>query len=275
MGNFENQLRNLMNTKLATIALSAFLLLAQTVSAQIDTSVRYVQIRSIDLTSSVLELHNFGPNGQSLAGWRFCTHNTTLVRRYTGVSPVLANFTLASGQSLYVHFGNDDDNDPTNNQRVNVSALGGSAAPMAGQSAYGAQIYWRTSFGIGANIADHLQFSVDGVDNTTADDRSDEAEGEVWADQNEWISIASDTEMIVLNDDASENEINSPSDYTVVNPITFIVGDVNDDGEVNFMDIAPFISVLSNANFTPAADINGDGSLDFGDIGPFIQLLAM
>ena len=54
-------------------------------------------------------------------------------------------------------------------------------------------------------------------------------------------------------------------------------GDVNLDGIVSFLDIAPFISVLS-AGGSPAqesqADCNGDGGVSFLDISPFIQALA-
>ena len=54
-------------------------------------------------------------------------------------------------------------------------------------------------------------------------------------------------------------------------------GDVNLDGIVNFLDIAPFINVLS-AGGSPAqesqADCNGDGVVSFLDISPFIQALA-
>ena len=54
-------------------------------------------------------------------------------------------------------------------------------------------------------------------------------------------------------------------------------GDVNLDGIVNFLDIAPFINVLS-AGGSPAqesqADCNGDGVVSFLYISPFIQALA-
>ena len=55
----------------------------------------------------------------------------------------------------------------------------------------------------------------------------------------------------------------------------FVIGDLNGDNEVNFLDIAPFIAVLSGqAGFTSAGDINGDGAVNFLDIGGFINLLA-
>lgn len=53
-----------------------------------------------------------------------------------------------------------------------------------------------------------------------------------------------------------------------------LVGDVSLDGVVNFLDISPFISVLSNGGFQAEADIDGNGSVNFQDISPFIALLS-
>ena len=53
-----------------------------------------------------------------------------------------------------------------------------------------------------------------------------------------------------------------------------LLGDCNQDGVVNFQDIAPFISILSAGGFRAEADINGDGVVDFADISPFISILA-
>ncbi len=54
----------------------------------------------------------------------------------------------------------------------------------------------------------------------------------------------------------------------------FLLGDVDQDGTVDFADIAPFISLLQNGSFLDEADINGDGVVDFSDISPFIDLLT-
>lgn len=56
-------------------------------------------------------------------------------------------------------------------------------------------------------------------------------------------------------------------------------GDINDDGNVDFGDINPFIRVLGGpADATVeercAADIDLDGWVDFGDINPFIRLFT-
>ena len=51
-------------------------------------------------------------------------------------------------------------------------------------------------------------------------------------------------------------------------------GDVNLDGMVTFLDITPFITVLSSGDFQAEADTNCDGFVDFLDITPFIDILA-
>ena len=54
----------------------------------------------------------------------------------------------------------------------------------------------------------------------------------------------------------------------------FLLGDVNQDGFVDFLDISPFISVLSGSPYLAEADINEDGFVTFLDINPFITLLS-
>ncbi len=51
-------------------------------------------------------------------------------------------------------------------------------------------------------------------------------------------------------------------------------GDVNLDGIVSFLDINPFILLLSTNGFQAEADCDCDGDLDFLDIQPFIDILA-
>ena len=56
---------------------------------------------------------------------------------------------------------------------------------------------------------------------------------------------------------------------------TVILGDVNRDGEVDFLDIGPFIGVLSVGGTQAEADIDQSGVVDFLDIGPFIEILSL
>ena len=52
------------------------------------------------------------------------------------------------------------------------------------------------------------------------------------------------------------------------------MGDVNQDGVVSFLDIAPFIAILSSQGFLAEADINSDEVVNFFDVAPFITILA-
>ena len=54
----------------------------------------------------------------------------------------------------------------------------------------------------------------------------------------------------------------------------FVLGDINGDGEINLLDIGPFVELLNSGGFDPAADINMDGDVNLLDVGPFIALLA-
>ena len=58
-------------------------------------------------------------------------------------------------------------------------------------------------------------------------------------------------------------------------PVTAILlGDVNLDGEVNFFDISPFITLLSSGGLQAEADVDESGAVDFLDISPFIAILS-
>ena len=55
---------------------------------------------------------------------------------------------------------------------------------------------------------------------------------------------------------------------------TALLGDVNLDGVVDYLDISPFILFLSTNGLQEEADINQDGFVNFLDISPFIVLLS-
>ncbi len=56
--------------------------------------------------------------------------------------------------------------------------------------------------------------------------------------------------------------------------LAIILGDVNQDGFVNFSDIPAFISILMVGEFLEEADTNQDGTVDFIDIESFVALLS-
>ena len=53
-----------------------------------------------------------------------------------------------------------------------------------------------------------------------------------------------------------------------------LLGDVDLSGTVDFLDIAPFIAVLSSNDFQAEADCDESGTVDFLDISPFITILS-
>lgn len=53
-----------------------------------------------------------------------------------------------------------------------------------------------------------------------------------------------------------------------------IVGDINCDGEVNLLDVAPFVELITTGGFLDKADVNEDGVVDLLDVSPFVALLS-
>jgi len=51
-------------------------------------------------------------------------------------------------------------------------------------------------------------------------------------------------------------------------------GDVNGDGNIDLLDVGPFVDAVSSPNFVPAADVNCDGVVNLLDIQPFIDLIT-
>ena len=75
----------------------------------------------------------------------------------------------------------------------------------------------------------------------------------------------------------STDSISSGSEGNIVVISAFdalVKGDLNLDGEVDFLDITPFIELLSNMAFQAEADCNCDGRVNFADISPFIEILS-
>ena len=65
--------------------------------------------------------------------------------------------------------------------------------------------------------------------------------------------------------------------FSVVSPepvVVTLLGDCNFDGFVNFLDINPFIGMLTVGVYVDQADCNEDGFVNFLDINPFIRILS-
>lgn len=59
---------------------------------------------------------------------------------------------------------------------------------------------------------------------------------------------------------------------TLTNPV--LPGDVNTDGTVDFLDIAPFVAVLTAQGLQAEADVNGGGDVNFLDVFPLVEILS-
>ena len=64
-------------------------------------------------------------------------------------------------------------------------------------------------------------------------------------------------------------------EYTPGGDCAFALGDINEDGEINLLDVGPFVALLSGGGgFLCQADINGDGMINLLDVDPFVALLG-
>jgi hypothetical protein len=71
---------------------------------------------------------------------------------------------------------------------------------------------------------------------------------------------------------ASDDEVAFFDDFKIFTG--FMPGDINQSGAVDFLDISPFIGLLSSGGFQVEADLNEDNAVDFLDISPFIAVLS-
>lgn len=221
---------------------------------------RDVQFTSIDFTTQIIELRNFGSTNQVLDGWRFCSHSDDDgERRYTAPAG-LDGVTIEAGTSLFLHL---DNNGPQDSDNLDINQMGGNFASTMDQDAYSINLYWPNggslSFGQSADMVDHIQWNIDGADNTQADVRGGVAEtAGLWTDQDAWISTVANTLRIELTD-PNGGLLHGPGDYNVINPSP---ADFTGDGSVNGADLDQW---ELSYNVDDGADANGDGLSDGQD----------
>ncbi len=226
--------------------------------------VRDIQMVRVDFTTQVIEVRNLGASAQPLNGFRFCSNNSSVTARYTGVTG-LNGRTLQPGESLFVHFNNDAT--PGATDAVNIAALGGVAALPLSPAPYGLGLYWTTPFTTGANQADYIQWTdrpnLSDPGNLSADLRATAAvAGGTWTAANAWIMTQIDSLRITL-DDLTGAELHSPADYSVENPAAAPSPDINSDGVVNGTDL---LILLNEFGGPGSADLNNDGTVNGTDL---------
>lgn len=229
---------------------------------------RDVQFVRFDVPGRIVELHNLGSDPVDLSGWRTCSHSGNQIRRYSAIAG-LDGITIASGESLFIHLLNDA---PTRPNAINATTIGGQFANLT-TGAYGLSIYFPNAqgnvlFTDGNLIADHIQWNIGGIDDPTADERSDEAvAGGVWTAVDEWVETSAATEWVLLVD-LSGAALHGPVSYQHLG----CIADSNRDGVLDFFDISIFLSAFSGGE--PRADINFDGVHDFFDVSEYLGLFT-
>jgi len=53
-----------------------------------------------------------------------------------------------------------------------------------------------------------------------------------------------------------------------------LLGDVNQDGSVDLLDVQPFVALLTSGTFVAEADMNQDDVFNLLDVGPFVDAIA-
>ncbi len=231
--------------------------------ATVTAAPRDIQITEININTGVITLHNFGATDEPLDSYRFCSHDDNEVRRYSA-SGGLNGKTIEAGTDFFVWWSNGGPNDADNTNAKNIT--GNFAGPID-NGPFGVSLYFPpVSFGNGATMADHAQWSVGGSDNKTADERSDEAElGGLWTDQSLWISTTTTSEVIRLQPKFGGQILHSPDDYATFSPIE---GDLNGDYLVDTADLGSLIAVFGTVDLD--VDLNGDTIVDTADLGILI-----
>lgn len=64
----------------------------------------------------------------------------------------------------------------------------------------------------------------------------------------------------------------SPANITFGDAI--LLGDVNCDGNLNLLDVGPFVDLISSGSFLDKGDMNQDGQVNLLDVGPFVEALS-
>ena len=228
---------------------------------------RLVQFRSVDFTTSVVELHNFGDTDVPLDGWRFCTHNNVQRLRYSD-NDALNGMILEPGGSLYVHMVNDAPDEPNH---LNQSDLGDFALPLH-RGPYALGIYWPNDgiliFSDPTDMIDHVQWSVGGRDSNSADERSRVAVlAGLWTAEDAWVFTTEQSLGWTLIPNGTF--LQGPDDFDVAEPGCVPADIAEPFGMFDQGDITAFIDGFASGSAT--TDLDHDGIHALSDIAAFLS----
>ncbi len=100
--------------------------------------------------------------------------------------------------------------------------------------------------------------------------RSDNGNESFYNLPNEALNLANGS--LTPEEQAIFDMLNLKLDQILAGP--FMLGDINRDGVVSFLDISPFIALLSSGDYQHEADMDQNNNVNFQDISPFILALS-
>ncbi len=223
---------------------------------------------------------NFGDNfgmGVTVGGFTVTTTDT-------GSDPVNGNGT---GTNEGFNSGNDSHNDTdpiTEGYAFDVDDTNVAIDGLLANSAAGDTIVL-SIWGIGDNVGQQANFTVTYGSNNAIEGNSQatlyNGAGETRGSADGSIPFVNFTfvadgvtDQISFDIEGTRFVPLNAFSLSVTEPSSVLLGDVDLNGTVNFLDIAPFIAILSGGGFQTEADCDDSGSVNFLDISPFIAILS-
>lgn len=259
-----------MTNSILLAACGALVVSASTAIAQVDPIERGVQIVRVNFAAGTIEIANTTAESIDLDGWRLCSHDFNEARRYTSASG-LNGISLDAGQTLTIFTNNDMPGGFPSG--LNASDLGGAIAGPLDQDAFGMQVFFpgddgTVRFGDSADIADHIQWNVDGRDMGSSEQRTGQAVGQgLWTAAGEFIVTRTDSVVVELVSEIGEL-LHGPANYMVTDPACR--ADMDMDGALAIFDFLGFQNKFDGGEVS--ADIDMDGSLTIFDFLAFQNL---
>lgn len=116
----------------------------------------------------------------------------------------------------------------------------------------------------------HVVHTLGTWDATLLDSASDRGSGFLYVTDDIFLNVSTDNPYDALASYWSDFTV----DLQAHNGTVVLLGDVDLDGVISFLDISPFIAVLTTGEFQAQADCDENGEINFLDISPFISILS-
>ena len=152
-----------------------------------------------------------------------------------------------------------------------ITILGTNDPPIANDDSATTTLNFPIIIDVGGN-----DFDIDGTADAEPLIVNDPLNGNAVANPNGTITYTPDlnfsgTDLLTYRARDNSGQL-SENVATVI--IEVCLGDVNQDGAVNLLDVDPFITVLSSGTFQIEADLNRDGFVNLLDVAPFVEKLT-